>query len=87
MLDFTAASFAVAGLAAAAGPVLIHLWNRRRFRVVNWAAMDFLREALQRKRRILQVRDLVLLALRVAAMILLGLALSRPFFTAGGSGR
>ena len=33
--------FALAGLIAAAGPVLIHLLNRRRFRVLNWAAMDF----------------------------------------------
>jgi len=87
MLDFTTASFAFAGLAAAAGPVVIHLLNRRRFHVVPWAAMDFLREALQRQRRILQVRDLVLLVLRVLALVFLGLALARPFFTGGNWGR
>ena len=65
----------------AAGPVIIHLLNRRRYRVVQWAAMDFLREALQRNRRILTLRDLLLLLLRTAAVLLVGLALARPFFS------
>ena len=43
--------------------------------------MDFLREALQRNRRILQLRDLLLLLLRCAAIILFGLALARPFWS------
>uniref|UniRef100_A0A7C4LKR8 VWA domain-containing protein n=1 Tax=Schlesneria paludicola TaxID=360056 RepID=A0A7C4LKR8_9PLAN len=86
MLGFTAASFALAGLAAAAGPVIIHLLNRQRFRVVAWAAMDFLRDALVRKRRMLQVRDLILLVLRVLALVLFGLALARPFLMGGGWG-
>ena len=47
----------------ALGPVAIHLLNRRRYRVLQWAAMDFLREAIQRNRRILQLRDLLLLLL------------------------
>jgi hypothetical protein len=80
MLSFEASSFAIAGAIAAAGPILIHLLNRRRFKPVNWAAMDFLREALERNRKILHLRDLVLLALRMLALILFGLALSRPFF-------
>jgi hypothetical protein len=86
MLDFTAAPFALAGLAAAAGPVIIHLLNRRRFRVVPWAAMDFLRDALAKQRRILHLRDLILLVLRVLALVLLGLTLARPFFTGGSGG-
>ncbi len=73
--------FALAGLIAAAGPVIIHLLNRRRFRVVQWAAMDFLREAIQRNRRIMQLRDILLLLLRTAAVLLFGLALARPYFT------
>lgn len=75
--------FAVAGLAAAAGPVIIHLLNRRRFRVVHWAAMDFLLEAVVRSRRIMHLRDLLLLLLRTAAVALFGLALARPYFTRG----
>ncbi len=80
MLNFFAGAFAVAGLVAAAGPILIHLLNRRRFRVVEWAAMDFLREAMQRNRRMMQMRDLLLLVLRVLAVALVGLALARPYF-------
>ncbi len=80
MLNFFAKPFAIAGIIAAAGPILIHLLNRRRYRVVNWAAMDFLKEALQRNRKILQMRDLILLILRVACVCLVGMALARPFF-------
>jgi len=80
MISFFQSAFAWAGLAAATGPVIIHLLNRRRYRVVEWAAMDFLREALQRNRKILQLRDLILLALRTLCILLFGLALARPFW-------
>lgn len=78
--------FAIAGLVCAAGPVLIHLLNRRRYRIVDWAAMEFLLQALQRQKRRLRLRDLLLLLLRTAAVLLFGLALARPFFTSSGSG-
>ena len=78
---FTVWQFALAGAIAAAGPVIIHLLNRRRYRTVQWAAMDFLREAMQRNRRILQIRDLILMAMRSLAVLLFGLALARPFFS------
>jgi hypothetical protein len=73
--------FAVAGLVAAGGVVVIHLLNRRRYRMLHWAAMDFLREAVFRSRRILQLRDLLLLVLRVLCLAAFGAALARPFFT------
>jgi hypothetical protein len=79
-MSFVASYFFWAGLACAAAPVIIHLLNRRRFRVVHWAAMDFLRQALQRNRRIMQIRDLLLLLLRTAAVALFGLALAQPYF-------
>ena len=87
MLTFLpgAAAFAIAGVIAAAGPVIIHLLNRRRHRVVHWAAMDLLREALAHSRRAVHLRDLLLLALRTAALLLFGLALARPYFSASGS--
>ncbi len=80
MLNFFTGAFATAAVAAAAGPIIIHLLNRRRFRTVEWAAMDFLREALQRNRKVFQLRDLILLSLRVLAVLLFGLALARPYF-------
>jgi len=79
--SFTVWPYAVAGLIAAAGPIIIHLLNRRRHRTVQWAAMEFLREAVQRNRRILQLRDLLLLLLRSVAVLLVGLALAQPFFS------
>lgn len=42
--------------------------------------MDFLRQALQRNRKMLQLRDLILLALRTLCVLLFGLALARPFW-------
>lgn len=75
---FTVWQFALAGAICAAGPILIHMLNRRRYKVVNWAAMDFLREALQRNRRMLQIRDIILLVLRTLAVLLFGLAVARP---------
>ena len=78
MPTFVAGSFAVAGLIAAAAPLVIHLLNRRRYRVVDWAAMDLLREAIARNRRILHLRDLLLLILRTACVLLFALALAQP---------
>ena len=81
MPSFFAAAFALAGLAAAAGPMAIHLLNRRRARVVEWAAMDLLREALGQRRRPLQVRDVTLLALRTACVLSFALAMARPYWS------
>ena len=86
MLSFDASLFAIAGAVAAAGPIIIHLLNRRRFRTVSWAAMDFLREALERNRKILHIRDILLLALRVLAVVMFGLVLARPFFKGSAAG-
>ncbi len=79
--SLTTAGFLVAGALCALGPIIIHLLNRRRFKVVQWAAMDFLREAMQRNRRIMQIRDIILLILRTAAVFFFGLALAQPFFS------
>jgi len=70
--------FAAGGLLVAA-PILIHLLNRRKFRIIDWAAMDFLLEADQRNRRRVQIEELILLLLRCAAMLLAGLFVARPF--------
>jgi len=91
MLSFPPGSLplALAGLAAAAAPLVIHILNRQRFRVLDWAAMDFLLEAASRSRSLLQLRDILLLLLRTAAVALFGLAIARPFLAsragAGGS--
>lgn len=82
---FVASGFAIAGAVMMFGPALIHLLNRNRYRTVQWAAMDFLLEAMQSNRRLLRIRDLLLMLLRAAVLLLFGLALARPFFAAPGA--
>ena len=38
------------GALAVASPILIHLLNKRRFKIIDWAAMDFLFEADKKNR-------------------------------------
>ena len=71
-------AFAVAGLLLIAVPIVIHLLNRRRFKTVQWAAMDFLLMAMRRNRRRLRFESWLLLATRCALLALAGLALARP---------
>ena len=52
------------GVAAIASPILIHLLNKRKFRKVEWAAMDFLLEADKKNRRRVRLENLLLLCLR-----------------------
>ena len=70
------------GALAVASPILIHLLNKRRFKIVEWAAMDFLFEADKKNRRRVQVENFLLLFLRCLAMLLIGLLLARPFLPA-----
>lgn len=73
-----APGFALAGLLLATIPVVIHLLNRRRFRTVDWAAMQFLLQALRRNRRRLRFESWLLMAVRCGVLLLLGLAMARP---------
>lgn len=68
-----------AGLACAAVPILIHLLSRRRFRRIRWAATQFLLEANRQNRRRIRIQELILLALRCLAMLLIGMVLARVF--------
>ncbi len=65
------------GLAAVSVPILIHLLNRRRFKVRDWAAMKFLLDSLRKNRRRLRLEELILLAIRCMVILLLGMALGR----------
>lgn len=65
-------------LAAAAAPILIHLWNRRRYREMSWAAMEYLLAALRHNRRRMSLEQLLLLLLRTSAIVLVVLAVAEP---------
>ncbi len=76
------------GTAAAAVPIIIHLLNKRKVQHVTWAAMRFLREAIEQNQRRLRIEDLLLLLLRCLLLILLALTLARPAVRgAAASGR
>ncbi|MFP6903806.1 MAG: BatA domain-containing protein [Verrucomicrobiota bacterium] len=74
----------VAGTALVSVPIIIHLLNRRKFKVVDWAAMDFLMEADRLNRRRVRIEDLILLLLRCLVIFLIGLTLARPFLSRAG---
>ena len=74
------------GSAAVASPILIHLLSRRRFRRIRWAAMDFLLEAQKKNRRRVRIEQLILLALRCLAILLLAFGMMRRFFSEGALG-
>jgi hypothetical protein len=66
---------AVAG-GAVSIPIIIHLLNRKRFRVVTWAAMRFLLAAQRKNSRRMRLEQLILLAVRCCMVLLLVLAMA-----------
>ena len=79
MLSWFLNPWMLLGAAAIASPILIHLLNKRRFKIVEWAAMDFLFQADKKNRKRVQLENFILLALRCLAMLLVALMLARPF--------
>jgi hypothetical protein len=69
-------------LPLAALPIVIHLLNRMRFRTVEWAASRFLYAKSRASTRHARVRQWLLLACRVLALLALIVAVARPL--AGG---
>jgi hypothetical protein len=89
LLAFGFGNLAMLGwLAAAAAPLLIHLWSRHRFREVQWAAVHFLLAAMRKNARRMQLQQWLLLAVRTLLIILIVLAVAEPYgagFVAGGN--
>ena len=75
-------------LPATAVPLVIHIINRSRFRVVEWAAMEHLLAAKKKVRRRVLMEHWLLLLVRTLIILALILALARPDFTdtSGGIG-
>lgn len=78
----------LAGAAAVALPVALHLLYKPRHKPLPWAAMEFLKASLQKTSRRVKFKEWVLLALRCLVLLLLALALARPTagLVAGGRG-
>ncbi|MBE0591362.1 MAG: BatA domain-containing protein, partial [Gemmatimonadales bacterium] len=69
---------ALLGLVAAGIPPLLHLLGRRQPPIVVFPAIRYLTAAEREHSRRLKLRNLVLLLLRIAVIVFVVLALSRP---------
>src|SRR5690349_11182628 len=69
----------LAGFAAIAIPVLVHLIQREKKRVVQFPSLMFVRRIPYQSVRRRRIRHWFLLALRTAAIALIVLAFARPF--------
>jgi hypothetical protein len=77
--SFLNAAFLV-GAVAAAVPILIHLFSRRKVARIPFSSIRFLEEIARRRVRRMRLTQWIILALRVLALALLALALGRPAF-------
>src|SRR5438874_4069573 len=73
-------------LALSSVPIIIHLLNRRRFMRVDWAPMKYLKLTIKTNRRRLRIEQLILLAIRTLAIIVLICAIARPVLSSTGLG-
>ncbi len=78
------APFFLIGLAGLAVPVAIHLTRRERGKPVRFPSLMFVEHVPFRERSRRRIRHWALLVLRLAAIVLLATAFSRPFVRGGG---
>jgi hypothetical protein len=76
-----------AGMAATSIPIIIHLLNKRKFRIVVWAAMEWLLAAQRRNARRLRFQRWLLWAIRCLALLVIAAGIAELVFqgTALGS--
>lgn len=79
-MSFLAPAF-LAGALFAAIPIALHLSRRKADARVKFSAVRLLRSAPVERANKRHVRELLLLALRVAVLVLVALAFARPFLT------
>lgn len=60
-------------------PIIIYLIFQRRIKEMDWAAMQFLMDIMEQKRKT-TIEDLLLLLLRILMILFLALAVARPLF-------
>ncbi|MSR66478.1 MAG: VWA domain-containing protein [Pedosphaera sp.] len=69
------------GAAAISIPILVHLFNRSRFRQVRWGAMHLLDTTMQVQKRRLKIENLLLMLLRCLIPLCLAFSMARPVWT------
>ena len=70
--------FLLFGILSAAVPLLIHLWSRRQAKTIDFSSLMLLLEAHRRSVSRLQLKNLLILLLRVLIIVFIALALARP---------
>ncbi|RAJ31709.1 BatA domain-containing protein [Pedobacter cryoconitis] len=73
-------------LLAVAIPILIHLFNFRKFKKVYFSNVSFLKAVTVQHSSREKLRNLLILACRVLAIIFLVLAFARPYWSSGSAG-
>ncbi len=77
-VSFLSPLFLIGALAAAV-PILLHLFHRKTDVVIDFPAVSLLTRAPVPHHRRRQLRELILLALRIAALVLLAVSFARPY--------
>ena len=65
------------GALTALVPLVIHLFNRSRFKVIKWGASHLLESVLRKNRKQIQLEQWIILIIRCLIPVLLALALAR----------
>jgi hypothetical protein len=67
------------GLAAISIPIIIHLFNFRRYKKVYFTNVEFIKEIKQETKKKSKIKHLLILLFRILAIVCLVFAFSRPF--------
>ena len=85
MFSFLNAGFLVAA-AAALIPLIIHLFSRRKVKLIDFSSLKHLKAMQRRQVRRLKIRQLLLLILRMLIILMVVLAFAEPTTTGGNIG-
>ncbi|MBU8932535.1 MAG: BatA domain-containing protein [candidate division Zixibacteria bacterium] len=85
MFSFLSPSILIAGLAALI-PLIIHLFSRRRVKVVEFSSLKHLQAMKRQQVRRLKIRQILLLLLRMLILLAIVLAFARPATQSGSIG-
>jgi hypothetical protein len=69
------------GVAAFSIPLLIHIFNKSRFKIVPWGAMHLLEAVVRINKKRIRIEQLLLLLVRCAIPVILALCMARPVLT------
>ncbi|MCL2744072.1 MAG: BatA domain-containing protein [Planctomycetaceae bacterium] len=86
-MSFITFSLLIGGAAVSVLPVILHILMRGKPRQIEFPALMFIKRQIEIRRRSFMLKHMLLLLLRIALFVLLGLALARPLLTTGGENK